>query len=344
MIGAETSRNTYTGNGSVSNYSYSYPIEADADLIVRVLSPAGVQHTLVLTTDYTVNDAGDPDGGSIDLVAGSRAWLTANKLTTSWKIIVRRRVELTQEVQFSAAGGNLLSILQDELDRVVMQMQGMQDELNRSVKLPETLIASDFDPTLPADFIVNGVSKVPATNASANGWQSASTWPSIDNINNAQSYADDAEASATAAAASQSAAAVSAAAAATAQGLAEDAQAAAEAAQLAAEAAAATVVAQGPFTIVDSQVGAADITNFKFLTSSAVGSFVLRYTRGLLGGVMTLRFYKDGAGVWNIAPPLEDGEPSGLTLTLATVGLYQQVQYESDNTGAGQAHWVGSSI
>ncbi len=164
MIGAETSRNTYTGNGSVSNYSYSYPIEANADLIVRVLSPGGVQYTLALTTDYTVNDAGDPDGGSIDLVAGTRTWLTSNKLTTSWRIIIRRRVELTQEVLFSSAGGNLLSILQAELDRVVMQMQGMQDEIDRSIKLPETLTSSDFDPFLPADTVVNGANKIPVIN------------------------------------------------------------------------------------------------------------------------------------------------------------------------------------
>ena len=72
-----------------------------------------------------------------------------------------------------------------------------QDEIDRSVKLPDTVSPSDFDAELPAS-IVGQVSVSIATNPTGDGFV---VGPTVDDISNAQTYANAADASAVSAAA-----------------------------------------------------------------------------------------------------------------------------------------------
>lgn len=339
-VSTTTNRVTYSGDGVTLSFSFPYYFFAQADLKVKIYNElTGAVTAQVLGVDYTITGTPTtaglyPSGGSV---------LKSVAPTTDEKIVIYRDGVKTQTYALLENGQISSSALVQQLDYITLILQRLQDQASRSVLLNEGL-AETFDPTLPADIVLNGASKVPTLNSGGTGFDTADNWPSTTDISGASASATAAAASATAAAAS----AVSAAASDTASGISATAAAAsavsAAASAVSAAAAAASVVAQGPFTIADNNAVAADITNFKFLDTSNIGTFALRYSRGTAGGVARLVFYKDGAGTWVVAPPLEDGDPSGMTFTLVLSGLYQQVQYVSDNTGAGTAYWVGSSV
>jgi len=206
-ISSTTNRVEYTGNGSVSTYSYTFRIIDEEHLLVTVADTATtpVETTLALTTDYTVTGVGASGGGTIVLVNSAQSWLTAGgKLKSGYALVIRRQVPLTQETDVRNQGPFYPAIHEDALDLLVMTDQQQQDELDRSIKLPESVTSSDFDTTLPTDIETANAALV--VNSSGDGWD---VGPTTSQISSAQTYATNAANSATAAAASETAAAAS---------------------------------------------------------------------------------------------------------------------------------------
>lgn len=147
-IANSVSRNNYIGNGSVSTYSYSFKIFNREDILVTVANLSGVETTLALTTDYTVTGVGDTGGGSITLVNNSQSWLTGGFLTTGFTMSIRRSVDLLQDTDIRNQGAFFPETHEDAFDYLTMIDQQQQDELNRSIKAPETdAVALDTLPT-----------------------------------------------------------------------------------------------------------------------------------------------------------------------------------------------------
>ena len=211
-ISSTTSRVEYTGNGAVDTYAYTFRIFVKGDLLVTVLNTATppVETTLTVDTDYTVTGMGSSTGGNVVLVNSAQAWLDGDgDLLTNYVLIIRRVRALTQETDIRNQGDFLPETHEDQFDREVMIAQQQQDEINRSVKLPESLTSADFDPTLPTD-LAGSVSLVPVTNAAGDGWAPAEDWPTASAVAGANADAIAAAASAAAALVSQTAAASSA--------------------------------------------------------------------------------------------------------------------------------------
>ena len=144
-----TNRNTYTGNGATATYAYGFKVFDQAHLVVTVKNTSGVETTLTITTDYTVTGVGSSSGGNIVLVNASQAWLTGGYLTSGYTLTVRRVVPLTQTTDVRNQGDFYAEAHEDRFDKLVMADQQQQDEIDRSVKLPTTVLPSAFDPTLP---------------------------------------------------------------------------------------------------------------------------------------------------------------------------------------------------
>lgn len=208
-LSSTTSRISYTGNGAVSTYSYTFKVFSQSDLLVTVRNTSGVETTLTIATDYTVTGVGDTGGGTIVLVNASQAWLTAGKLTTGYVLTIRRVPSLVQTTDIRNQGDFYPESHEDTFDQLVMIDQKQQDEIDRSMKLPETVSSADFDPTLPSG-IAGSADKVPVTNATGDGWAAASAWIDSADISTAAASAAAAAASETAAAASAVAADASA--------------------------------------------------------------------------------------------------------------------------------------
>ncbi len=192
-----TNRVSYTGNGAVDTYAYTFRIFSNTDLLVTVRDTDDVETTLTLTTDYTVTGVGGLTGGNVVLVNSAQAWLDGDgDLLSGFALIIRRVRPLKQETDIRNQGDYYPEGTEDQFDSLVMIDQQQQDEIDRSLKLPETVSSSDFDPTLPAD-IAGSIDCVPITNAAGDGWADAADWPTATEIINAATNATAADASAT---------------------------------------------------------------------------------------------------------------------------------------------------
>lgn len=193
MISSTTRRVRYTGDGATSSYDYTFQIDNQSDLKVVVRSSASppVEYNLTITTDYTVTGVGETGGGSIALVNSSQTWLTSGYLKSGWKIIIRGDASLLQSYDIRNQGSAYRETLEDSADRLLQYIQQLKDYIDRSVKLPETYISSDFNPTFPTDMDSGGY-RVPLTNSAGDGWAAFASWPTLADVqgNNSVFYVD----------------------------------------------------------------------------------------------------------------------------------------------------------
>jgi hypothetical protein len=142
------SRADYVGTGSLATYAYPFRILAASDLTVTKRDTAGVETPLVLTTDYTVTGVGAGTGGTITLTAGN--------LPSGYALTIRRVMPLTQPTDLRNQGPFLAETHETVFDRLTMQNQQQQDELSRSIRIPESISPSAFSTLLPATVTTSG--------------------------------------------------------------------------------------------------------------------------------------------------------------------------------------------
>jgi hypothetical protein len=206
-LASATNRVDYTGNGNVDTYAYTFKIFSDTDLLVTVRNTSDVESTLTLTTDYTVTGAGSSSGGNVVLVNSAQSWLDGDgDLKSGYVLSIRRVRPLTQTTDIRNQGDFYPEAHENAFDHLVMLDHQQQDELDRAMKLPETVVSAAFDAEIPAA-LVGEANKVLMTNDDGDGWE---VGPSSSDISSAQTYATNASTSATAAATSATAAATSA--------------------------------------------------------------------------------------------------------------------------------------
>ena len=152
-LSSTNNRNDYLGNDSTPDYDYTFRIFSRTDLLVTVRDPdTDVETTLTIDVDYTPDGVGDAGGGQITLIDASQAWISADgDLDTNWVLTIRRVRPLTQLADIRNQGEFFPETHEDVFDHLIMIDQQQQDEINRSVKLAETIASEDFDPTLPLD-------------------------------------------------------------------------------------------------------------------------------------------------------------------------------------------------
>lgn len=121
-ITAQTPYNSYTGNGSATVYAYTFKIFADSDLAVYV---DGTLKTL--TTDYTVSGAGTASGGNVTFGTAP-----ANGLT----VLISRAIPYNRTTDYQTNGDLLADTLDDDLDRIVCQVQQLEQGRSDSVSAP----------------------------------------------------------------------------------------------------------------------------------------------------------------------------------------------------------------
>lgn len=138
-IDSSTSRVDYIGNGNSDTFSYNFKIFHQSALKV-IKRENGVEVPLDLNVDYEVDGVGLPTGGTIRLINGN--------LPQGSALTIRRVVDVVQETDIRTQSELTRESLEDALDYQTMISQGQQDDLDRSVKVPET-IGTGFNPKLP---------------------------------------------------------------------------------------------------------------------------------------------------------------------------------------------------
>jgi hypothetical protein len=133
-----TSRTSYPGPGS-GPFAFPFRIQTAGDLLVTKRSALGAETTLSNGLDYTV--------AGVLSASGSVTLTTA--LVAGETIFIRRAPPLTQTTSIRNQGPYFPATHEDAFDRLTMQMQSLQDQVDRSFRLGETMNPGAFNMTLP---------------------------------------------------------------------------------------------------------------------------------------------------------------------------------------------------
>ena len=130
-ISSTTVKNSYSGNGSLSTFNYTFKIFANTDLEVIIRDATATETVKTLTTHYTVTGAGNANGGTIVFTSG-------NIPSATETVVIRRAIPQTQAIDYIANDPFPAESHEEGLDRATMAIQQLQEEVTRSIKLSRT--------------------------------------------------------------------------------------------------------------------------------------------------------------------------------------------------------------
>lgn len=197
-VSSTTAINTFTGNDLTETFTWDFwvPNVNEIEVVKATftlddnLERVWSESTLAPVTDYTITRNSDGTG-SITLTAGA--------LALDYKLAIRRKMNITQEVDFKNQTTFNARSHETAFDRVVYIAQQIQENLDRAVKLHVT-DNETFDTTLPPDAGSNPTATI-MVNEDGDGF----AWgPDAADVANAATAAGEAAASAAAAATSAS--------------------------------------------------------------------------------------------------------------------------------------------
>lgn len=147
-ISSENKRNDYTGNGSTDTYAYGFKIFAEGEIKVTERDTDDVETVLVLNVDYTVTDVGVEAGGTVVLTAGN--------LTTDHALCIRRNNSLLQLTEIRNQGIFFANVHEDAWDYLCMIAQTQQFDIDKALKLPDTVTGVSADLPIPVASLLLG--------------------------------------------------------------------------------------------------------------------------------------------------------------------------------------------
>lgn len=136
-VSSSTNRNQYSGNGATTTFARTFLVN-DADHLKVYQTISGV--TTEVTSGITKTGIGSASGNVVFDTAPA----------TGTTITLIREVPLTQETDYSAQGAVSPEQVEDDLDLAAMRVQDVQEQLDRSVKLPVSSALSGLE--LPPPF------------------------------------------------------------------------------------------------------------------------------------------------------------------------------------------------
>lgn len=126
-ISSETSKNTYSGNGSTTVFQYTFRILDEDEISVQLKNNStGVITTQTITTHYTVSGVGESAGGNITFVTAPASGYT---------VILVRDTTFTQETDYEEYAAFPAASHENALDKLTMLAQQLNEALVRTLKV-----------------------------------------------------------------------------------------------------------------------------------------------------------------------------------------------------------------
>jgi len=142
-ISTTITKNSYVGNGSTSQFTYSFKItDEDFLQVIIKVTATGAETVKTKTTHYTVAGVGNSGGGTVTFTAGN---LPASTDT----VILRRVTTKTQGMDLIENDPLPANTLEDAIDKNLAISQEIQEEVDRSLKLSRgnTMTSTEFTTT-----------------------------------------------------------------------------------------------------------------------------------------------------------------------------------------------------
>lgn len=128
----------YEGNGATIEFPFSFKVFSRDDVRVTFADEGGIESTLELDVDYAVqlNEDQEHEPGGVVTYPVSGPPLAAGE-----RITLSGRLGYVQPTSITNQGGFYPRVIEDALDRIVMQVQQLAEQLSRTLTAP---ITGDF--------------------------------------------------------------------------------------------------------------------------------------------------------------------------------------------------------
>ncbi|BAQ86272.1 tail fiber [uncultured Mediterranean phage uvMED] len=118
-------KNSYNGDNSTTSFAYTFPIHSTSELQVILRAANGTETVQTITTHYSIVDNGAA-GGQVNFVTAPG---------TGIAVVLLRDTNLTQETDYISNDPFPAETHEAALDKLTLQQQELQEELNRAIKI-----------------------------------------------------------------------------------------------------------------------------------------------------------------------------------------------------------------
>jgi hypothetical protein len=150
------------GTGVQTAWPFAFKVFSDSDILVAIADSDGVETPVTLNTDYSVALNANQDtspGGTVTYP------LTGSPLATGSVLSIVGDIDYDQPLDLPSGGNFSPTALENELDRLAMQIQQLREILTRALLAPVTSGASGQLPAPEANALI--------------GWSDASTLQNV---------------------------------------------------------------------------------------------------------------------------------------------------------------------
>lgn len=126
-------RTRLTANGVLVDFDYTFKIFVDTDIQVYEIDTTGAATLQTIGTHYTVALSTTVEGGTV-------TFLTAP--ANSFEVLMIRNTPNTQGADIPVNGGFSEKVIEQGLDRLAMQIQQLQDSLDKTIQISATSTVS----------------------------------------------------------------------------------------------------------------------------------------------------------------------------------------------------------
>ena len=129
-VSSEVKRSDFAGNGSTTAFATGFRFLQNSDVrVILTVDSTSVETVQTEITNYTLTGAGLDAGGTVTMLIAPAIGET---------LTIKRDVPLTQGTDYVENDNFPAESHEDALDKLTMITQQIQEELDRSLKLPES--------------------------------------------------------------------------------------------------------------------------------------------------------------------------------------------------------------
>jgi len=128
-VSSTTVKKSYNGNGSTTAFTYDFLINTTAELKVIIRSSTGTETVKTLSSHYNISDS----SGS-----GTVTFTSGNIPASGETVILIRDTNLTQGTDYVENDPFPSASHESALDKLTLQVQEVQEEVDRAIKLSRT--------------------------------------------------------------------------------------------------------------------------------------------------------------------------------------------------------------
>ncbi len=140
-VSSSTNKVSYSGNGSLTTFAYTFKIFDQSDVVVILRAADGTETVQTITTHYSVTGVGSASGGNVVFGSAPASGVT---------VVILRSQPLTQGLDLVANDPFDAESLEEALDKLVFMSQKHEEELSRTIKGSRTNVIANSEFTVSA--------------------------------------------------------------------------------------------------------------------------------------------------------------------------------------------------